>query len=146
LSIFEPRAAGLVMQHTGIRSACHDRRIGRRLCALPAEFVQQLSLEFVFAQTASTCLYQPHMRVGGDLRGAPHRRDLGRVLQQAHLIDDRQQVDQRGRRTDTAAAFRTHRIEPAMHAGIQGGVGTERAVNRWRVFQQRRHHHIERVD
>ena len=47
--LFSRLIVGDVMQHAGIGAARDDRRVGRRLCAVPAELVQQLGFDFVFA-------------------------------------------------------------------------------------------------
>jgi hypothetical protein len=57
------------------------------------------------------------------------------VLQQAHFVQQRQQIDGAGGRRDAGARLGAHGRQPAGHACIE--LAAQRVVQRWRVGQQR---------
>ena len=86
------------------------------------------------------------MRAGGDARGAPHERELVRVLDQAHLVDQRAHVLHALGRGDAGARLRAHRVQPAHRARVPVGVGAQRVVQRRLVLEQLGQRLVELVD
>ncbi len=142
----EQRVVLHVMQHAGIGTAGDNRCVGRRLRAAAAEFVQQLGFDLVFGAAGLGRAHRAPVRVGRNLRRAPHRRHLVCVLDEPHLIEQRAHVMDRGRRRDAAARLRAHRVDPAQHAAVPWLVAAEVAKELRLIGKQLRHPRVEFAD
>ena len=134
------------MQHAGVGAAGDDRRIGRRLRAAAAEFVQQFGFDLVFGAAGRGRAHRAPVGRGRYLRRAPHGRQFVRVLDEPHVVEQGAHVGDRGRRRDAIAHLRAHRVQPAQHARVPRLVAAEMAVQRRLIRKQFRQQCIKLAD
>ena len=146
VAVLGNRVAGRVVQHAGIRAGRDDRRVSRRLRAEFAERVEQLGFEFVLAHAGMARGHRAAMRLRGNLSGAAHDGEFVVVLEEPHLVEQRDQVARGSGRGDAAAALRAHRVEPAAHLFVQLRRGAERVMQRWLVGENARQLRVDFVD
>jgi hypothetical protein len=114
VAVARGRVAGRIVKHARVRAGRDDRPVRGRLRAVLAERVQQLGLEFVFADAGAARLHRAAMCERRDVRGARHDRQLVFVLHEPHVVEQRREVAQRIGRGDAArACARTASSQPA---------------------------------
>ncbi|MNV39880.1 hypothetical protein D3C71_1314720 [compost metagenome] len=144
LAIAHGGRIGAVVQHAGVRARRHDGAVGRVLRARLAKRVQQLGIEVVFAhilpgaQHAGRALHGADVGLRADGACAAHDVLLMRVLEQAHLVEQRAQVVLFCGADGAIAHTAAHHVEPALHPRRQSAVRGKRVPDAGRVFEQAR--------
>ena len=146
IAVAQRRIVEYVVQHAGIGAPRHDRRVGGKLRAAAAEFIQQLGLDLVLVASGPHGLHGPAVRRGGDARRAPHDRLLVRVLHHAHVVDQRAHVLDSVRRGDTGAHPGAHRVQPLHGARVPFRVVADRVIERGLILEQAGERFVERFD
>ncbi len=123
-----------VMQHAGVGACRHDRRVRRRLRALPAELVQELRLDLVLAHARPrAAAWRARVRLaamsGGRRISASSSASLSSRIsssKRAHVVDLGRRRDARCERA-RAPAF----SQPAMRASQAGSAPKAQKTADW---------------
>src|SRR5690606_10556752 len=135
-----------VVQHAAVAAGGDDRAIGWRLRALAPDFIEQFGFALVLEAARRA---REHGATMGGRRyssGAAHGVEFEFVLAQAHFVEDREQVDRAGRRTDAGASLGPDFAEPEPDPGIEHLVGAQRMEQGSAVGEQPGHLLVETAD
>ena len=146
VAVAQRRIVEDVVQHAGIRPPGDDRPVRGELRAAAPELVQQLGFDLVLVASRARRLHRAPVRAGGDARRAPHHRELVRVLDQAHVVDQSAHVVHAIGGRDACARAGAHSVQPVHRPRIPVRVGAEGVEQRRRVLQQLRERLVELAD
>ena len=127
-----------VMQHAGIGTPSHDRRVGRILRAALAKYVFQLGFDLVLTHARCAASHGPPVSVNRNSCRFFHDTKLRRAFDQAQFMQNAAQINQFSWRGDAATPAGFDITQPAQQLLVKARVAAQVAIDPGTVLQQAR--------